>query len=128
VKEVTLDRTYLPDRTIGRLTFPNRNATATVITLERPWLNNQHDTAKGIISCIPECRVLCKKGYMATHKVNHYELQGVKDRTAIFIHRGLFVTDSLGCILLPTGSIKLFEAAMKWEDFMLTITSKSGGH
>lgn len=124
MKQVTLIRTYEPDRTVGKLTFPNGNGIATVICLERPWLNNQHDEAKGIISCIPEGTYPAAKGHMAKHNVDHYLLQGVKDRSAIFIHRGLFVTDSLGCILLPTASIMLFEKAMKWEPFTITITSK----
>lgn len=75
--------------TLGTLTF----GSFTCSTLERPWLNNQHN-----ISCIP------KGTYHATvqpfHSTHMYELSPTAPRTGIFMHPANYVTDLLGCIAL----------------------------
>lgn len=118
MKEAILTRKYSPDKTIGQLKFVSDIHIITIDTLERPWLDNKHE-----VSCIPEGIYKCFWSHMTSHNVDHYELENVKDRTAIFIHRGLKVTDSLGCILSSPNGINLLESSMKKEHFVLTIKS-----
>ena len=64
------------------------------LTLELPWLDNRKNE-----SCIP------KGDYRAIRAFykNHYDsfiLENVPNRDGIFIHKGNFTMDSLGCILL----------------------------
>lgn len=62
-------------------------------TLERPWLNNQHN-----VSCIPAGTYQCQiQRFYATHM---YEIMDVPDRTGIFLHPANYVTQLLGCIAL----------------------------
>lgn len=75
--------------TLGTLTF----GPFTCSTLERPWLNNQHD-----ISCIPKGTYHCT--IQPFHTTHMYELSPTSPRTGIFIHPANYVTDLLGCIAL----------------------------
>jgi hypothetical protein len=92
MQRITITRKYLPDRTEGVLLLPDGQW---LVTLERPWLGNAHK-----ISCIPEGLYVADRARMASHNVVHYLLQHVPERTEIFIHRGVHVDDSLGCILV----------------------------
>ncbi len=69
-------------------------------TIERPWLNNQHD-----ISCIPAGEYACIPHDSPTHP-KCWEVSGVPDRTAILIHTGNTEADSAGCIIIgATASV-----------------------
>ncbi len=65
------------------------------LTLERPWLNNQHG-----ISCIPTGKYIVQWSHMNSVNKDHYQVFSVASRTAIFIHGGNRFADSHGCILL----------------------------
>ena len=114
LKTAKLIRRYSPDKTSGVLVFGNFD----IKTIEKPNLDN-----RPMVSCIPEGTYLCKWSHMASHNVDHYELQNVKDRTAIFIHIAGSVHDVLGCIGSDRVSIGCLETYMAKEDFMLTIIS-----
>jgi len=126
MNQVTLKRVYGDTQTDGTLQFTYNGKTISCPTIERPWLDNKEG-----VSCIfpapgiDPISYLCKWSYMASHDVWHYELQGVSGRTGIFIHRGLFVTDSMGCILLAISNCALFEAAMGKQDYSIS-TSLTG--
>jgi len=65
------------------------------VTLELPWLNNQHN-----ISCIPE-GIYTAVRYMSPKRgYEVFELTNVPDRDAIEIHVGNYPKDTDGCILL----------------------------
>ena len=65
-------------------------------TLERMWLNNASN-----ISCIPagEYLVTIRKG-SAKFPYTHFELHEVEGRSMILIHRGNWIIDTHGCILV----------------------------
>lgn len=81
-----LIRSYLKDRTIGWLSNG-------LVTLERPWLNNQVS-----ISCIPEGRYLVHRD--KNGRFQYYRLESVNGRTDIEFHGGVIPTHSEGCILV----------------------------
>jgi hypothetical protein len=114
LKTAKLIRKYSPKQTDGFLLFDSFK----IKTIERPDLNNRK-----MVSCIPEGEYLVKWGHMNTHNVDHYLLQNVKDRTAIFIHIASNVDQIHGCIGASRLSIELLEKWGAKEDFKLTISS-----
>ena len=64
------------------------------LTLERPWLNNQHD-----VSCIPAGTYNCVKGFHQIHGFV-YQVMNVPNRDEILIHVGNTIDDTEGCILV----------------------------
>lgn len=92
--DIQLDRTYLPNVTLGILQTQNNFSCC---TLELPWLNNQSKK-----SCIPPgvyeyfIRRNASRGTVI-------ELLDVPDRTNVQIHAGNWTSDSLGCILVGTS-------------------------
>ncbi len=64
-------------------------------TLERPWLNN----AEGI-SCIPAGTYKCLVERSGKFPYKHFRLYEVQDRVGILVHRGNWIIDSHGCILV----------------------------
>lgn len=114
MKQARLSRAYLESRTDGVFTFDDISFT----TFERVDNNNQP-----MVSCIPEGEYLCKKTMMASHGVERYQLQKVKDRSAIFIHVATLVEQLHGCIGSSRKNIELMELWANDEDFTLTITS-----
>jgi len=85
MKPAELIRSYLPDRTIGRL--------GKWRTLERPWLDNAQD-----ISCIPEGTYMVFRDRSGRHQ--YYRIENVAGRTHIEFHGGIFPTHSDGCVLI----------------------------
>lgn len=64
------------------------------LTLERPWEDNAQD-----ISCIPAGRYRCRK--VRSPRFGHtYEVCDVPNRTHVLLHKGNFVYDTQGCILV----------------------------
>lgn len=84
--KLTLIRSYLPDRTIGKLSNNLR-------TLERPWLYNATD-----ISCIPEGTYTVVPD--DTGRFQYYRVLDVDGRTAIEFHGGVGPLNSNGCVLV----------------------------
>ena len=81
----TLIRSYLHDRTIGKL--------GNLKTLERPWLNNQSS-----ISCIPEGVYRVDRDHSG--RFQYYRVQDTLPRTDIEFHGGVYPRHSEGCILV----------------------------
>lgn len=65
-----------------------------VITLERPWNNNQDD-----ISCIPIGSYICNR--IQSPKFGEtFEVLNVLNRDHILFHKGNIITNTKGCILV----------------------------
>lgn len=95
-----------PSGTFGVLS--DDDGTQYCVTVELPWLNNEHDK-----SCIPE----------GTYPVTHYAsptkgtvflLHNVPDRDMIEIHAGNTIHDVLGCIAVgdSLGTVSGLPAVM----------------
>lgn len=92
MKKFLLTRSYLADKTVGKLTSKE----FTACTLERPWLNNRQD-----VSCIPEGVYLVKRDKYGRHQ--WYAVQDVEGRSFIELHIANKVEDLQGCIGLGLG-------------------------
>jgi hypothetical protein len=64
-------------------------------TIERPWLNNQHD-----VSCIPDGTYTCVPHVKSTNGQLCWRLLNVLNRSGILIHTGNTEDDSEGCIII----------------------------
>lgn len=64
------------------------------VALERPWKGNER-----CVSCVPRGHYTCERVTYGKHK-GLWRLLSVEGRTAIDIHVGNYVRNSLGCILL----------------------------
>lgn len=64
------------------------------LTLERPWQDNEQD-----VSCIPAGRYCCRR-IQSPRFGQTYEVCDVPGRTHVLFHKGNFLTDTLGCILV----------------------------
>lgn len=78
-----------------------------VVTLERNWEDNQHD-----ISCIPTGEYISRYRPNLPHYGNTYEVTNVPNRTDILIHKGNYMRDSKGCILLGNYFDRLKDVLM----------------
>jgi hypothetical protein len=65
-----------------------------VLTLERPWVNNEKD-----VSCIPAGAYRCRK-IRSPKFGDTYEICNVQNRTNVLFHKGNFLYDTHGCILV----------------------------
>lgn len=65
-----------------------------VLTLERPWVNNEKD-----ISCIPAGVYKCRK-IRSPRFGDTYEICDVPNRTHVLLHKGNFIEDTHGCVLV----------------------------
>lgn len=113
MKTYKLKRTYLADRTEGRLECPSGRV---VTPLERPWLDNKVN-----VSCIPE-------GTYEVHRDRHgrhtwFKVLDVEGRTAIEIHEGYKVSHSAGCLLLDLIELQDLLLETQGKPFLLEITS-----
>ncbi len=84
-----------------------------VLTLERPWVNNEKN-----ISCIPAGRYRCRK-IRSPHFGNTYEICDVPGRIHVLFHAGNTIEDTQGCILVGE------EFSGTWEKPML-VSSRRG--
>lgn len=114
MKTAKLIRKYTPSKTDGFMLFDNIK----IKTIERPWLDN-----RPMVSCIPEGQYLCRWSHMAEHNVDHYQLQKVPDRSAIFIHIATKPDQLHGCIGSDRLSIQALENWANKEDFNLIVMS-----
>lgn len=78
----------------GRETFGlfQQDDTTICVTIERPWLNNEHG-----ISCIPPGTYSCKR-ILSPHNGDCWEVMDVTDRTNIEIHAANMASQVKGCI------------------------------
>lgn len=96
-------------------------------TLERPWLDNRPN-----VSCIPVGQYKLKLTDTALHG-RCYEVMDVPGRSAILIHKGNFVTDTEGCILLGARWTWLghrrgvAESSVTYNKFMQSLNKSADG-
>lgn len=75
--------------TLGVMTLDNKK----FYTLERPWVDNIP-----YLSCIPKGSYTCR--LIISGKFGKvYQVDNVPGRTAVLIHMGNFIRNTLGCIL-----------------------------
>lgn len=86
---IVLERSYLPDCTIGRLHLPGR----WIHTLERPWAENQPG-----VSCIPEGRYTLVRDATGRHRWFRIPDEEVAPRSAIEVHPANRPRELQGCI------------------------------
>jgi hypothetical protein len=100
---LTLERTYFPEQTLGKLFAVTDKDIFRCRTLELPWLDNEP-----WISCIPE-GVYNVSVLQESPKFNypHLLIHNVPRRTDIKIHRGNFKRDITGCILVGKNFIDI---------------------
>lgn len=92
-----------PRGTFGVLRF---GAVPFVLTLERPWQDNEPN-----VSCIPPGRYRC--GRVRSPKFGEtFEVQNVPHRTHVLFHRGNTTEDTQGCILVGEEFSGTFEKPM----------------
>lgn len=82
-------RSYLPDRTIGKLSYG-------IYTMEPQWLDNAVN-----LSCIPEGVYIVRRDKVGRFK--YYAFENVDGRTFIEIHGGTNPKHTNGCLLVGTG-------------------------
>lgn len=124
MKAATLIRSFLPDRTVGKLIVHHDDLT--LMSLELPDKSNRVN-----ISCIPCGNYLCKRDLTGKHQF--YKIMDVPGRADIEIHIANKPEDLLGCTGLGLSfdskynlvdSKKACNAlldSMSNEDFMLCI-------
>lgn len=92
--KLELIRSYLPDRTVGYIVAPGGGCYGK--TLERPWLNNERN-----VSCIPEGTYTVRRDRAG--RFRFFAIDGVSGRSHIEMHKGVFPTNSDGCVLVQSG-------------------------
>ena len=97
MKNFILKRVYFDDATLGMLWNNKEPESKVLFTIERPWLQNKKD-----ISCIPEGKYKVVK-YSSKKFPDVWQLEDVKDRTLILIHKANFASQLKGCIALGTS-------------------------
>ena len=91
-----------PDRTLGSLIlFHGLSKIAQFASLEPAWHDNER-----LVSCIPDGRYECVQRTSARFGP-HLHIQGVEGRDWVLIHRGNFVKDTAGCVLLGYQHVDL---------------------
>lgn len=65
-----------------------------VLTLERPWVNNEQS-----LSCIPAGRYRCRR-IRSPKFGDTFEIMNVPNRTHVLFHWGNLLEDTEGCILV----------------------------
>lgn len=77
------------------------DGSAFCVTLERPWLDNRQG-----VSSIPPGVYICRR-VQSPSQGNTFEITGVPERSHILIHKGNFIGDSKGCVLIGQYFAKL---------------------
>ena len=86
-------------------------------TLERLWLNNA-----SLISCIPTGLYKCTVEKSVNFPYLHYRLHDIKDRVDILIHKGNWLIDTHGCILVGmTATEKGIEQSKIAMDMLIKV-------
>ena len=75
-------------------TIHGENSVPFALSLELPWLDNQREK-----SCIPKGEYLADRAFYKG-RYDSFLLRDVPNRDGIFIHKGNWTSDTLGCILL----------------------------
>ena len=90
-----------------------------VVTLERPWMNNEKK-----LSCVPPGSYLCRRRQSPKFGVT-FEVEGVPNRSHILFHKGNKVEDTEGCILvaeefghLGNAKVAVLQSGKGFAEFM----------
>lgn len=96
---VTIERTYLPECTLSRITTPSGSVYAGI---ENPWLDNRPN-----VSCIPEGMYIATlepsnltKRLTGGEYDDAWRLHNVVGRSAIIVHVGNTAADTEGCLII----------------------------
>ena len=119
MRQVTIKRAYLSDRTNGILTIDDNYS---FDSIELPDLNNSP-----MVSCIKADTFLCTWQEMHDHPGHfHYRLEDKNGRSGIFIHHIDMTKPPQGqlegCIGLSPQSCATFEQIMDKQPFVLVIS------
>lgn len=87
--KVTIQRWYLPDCTIGKLTYKDFNC----FTLELPWKNNERN-----VSCIPAAGGYLGEKHESPSNGSCIAINNVLNRSYIQVHSANFTRQIKGCI------------------------------
>jgi hypothetical protein len=99
METLTLERVYLPDRTLGSI---YRGSELICKTLELRWNDNKKSS-----SCIPEGTYkVIQQPPKPDRPYPYFRLPVVTGRSGILIHRGTKPDHSLGCILVASRFTK----------------------
>ncbi len=96
------------------------------LSLERPWLDNQHD-----VSCIPEGIYTCNRISSEWFKYVVFEVLNVPNRTNIEIHKANIFTELKGCIAPGSSHGKIngipgvLDSGLAFEKFMLLLKGEN---
>jgi hypothetical protein len=91
MKQIKLERVYLPTETLGSIYDSD---VLLVKTMELHDKGNAHN-----ISCIPEgVYIVHREAYTEKHPYPHFRVANVPNRDGILMHKITFVKDLLGCI------------------------------
>ena len=64
------------------------------VTMEQPWRENTR-----FVSCIPADLYICR-AYSSAKFKDVYEIQGVMGRNNILLHKGNYIEDTAGCVMV----------------------------
>lgn len=89
------------------------------VTLERNWKNNQINE-----SCVPEGEYLTERILWPLHG-EVFRLLNTAPRTDVLIHKGNFITETKGCIILGSyyektqdGKVFVADSGLAFDHFM----------
>ena len=112
---ITLDLIRVGSSARGTFGVLRHGQVPFVLTLERPWNDNQQD-----ISCIPAGRYRCR-AIRSPKFGNTYEVCDVPGRAHVLFHQGNTIEDTHGCILVGE------EFSGTWESPMLVSSQRGFG-
>lgn len=87
-------------------------------TLELPWLNNERN-----VSCIPDGKYKCSR-IISPKFGNVFEIINVKNRSNVLLHKGNYLRDTSGCILIGSyddeenGEFVIYKSKEAFSKFM----------
>lgn len=99
IKKLILSRITKSDfQILGNLLIVENDQEHNFATLELPWRNNERN-----ISCIPPGKYVIRKRFSPKFG-DHWHIMNVPGRDEILIHKGNFINDTHGCIIVGTST------------------------
>jgi hypothetical protein len=105
IEKTNIQRGYAMALEITRLEQTDRGTLGVLLvdeklvcwTLELPWKDNERN-----VSCIPTGEYTISYEWSNKYEMKLWELKGVENRSEVKIHKGNYLSDILGCILVGT--------------------------
>ena len=90
------------------------------VTLELPWRDNKRD-----VSCIPTGSYLCQRTESRRFG-DAFLVRNVPERSHILFHKGNWIHETLGCILLGQrfGNHMIHDSRKAFDAFMLALNDR----